>query len=1350
MSLIRNLSIKAKLSLLLFCLLVPLGYFSWISLLSELDYRDGMRDSSLRVDEAQSITKLVRSLQLEWSDTYSWLLEKNYSAWQEVENQRKLADSDLRLMEGKLVGGTGRSFLVQVHTLLLQTRNEIASAPLVEKSSEYREAYSRIIQLLSTEIDLASTNTFEKESKNQLRSIFQLNTSKEALSTIRFYVRNILQSGELNYKDYSDLEYSRRFFDYQRAKFESLANPESIGMLNAILSGEEASRALALVDLILEERRLDSLGMGLEEWYGLMLGVIDQVHEFEGRYINRINQEMEAKVKVANSRFNVFFTLTVLVILLGILLALFITRGISDGIALLREAADRIAKGNTDLTVQVVSSDEIGGLSESFNQIIESSRSLSRVAEEIGGGNYSTPVPLRGDKDELGRALAKMGDNLSRLSGENFRRNWLLEGNGGLSERLRGDKTAKQIANDVIVFLCEYMKMPIGGFFLKNNLKYHLVASYAYQVRKDNFSKISPGEGLIGQVILEQKAIIFSELPDDYIHLKSGLGSAKPRYVIGYPILFDSQVLAVIELGSQTEFTDQELDLLEMAAENIGISINSAISRDRLKELLEETQKQAEELEAQQEELKQTNEELQEKTFQLERSEAELKTQQEELQQTNEELEEKANLLEEQKEKLELTKMDLENKARELEVTSRYKSEFLANMSHELRTPLNSILILSQLLSENKNKVLGEKEIGFARNIYSSGADLLNLINEILDLSKVESGRMELNPEKVDFEAVKEDILGMFGELAKSREIEFELKNETPEGFVFSTDKQRLEQILRNLLSNAFKFTPKNGKIDLTVSLVANPKMFSRSFLNTEEKLVAFRVNDTGIGIPPDKQGIIFEAFQQVDGGTKRQYGGTGLGLSISRELAGALGGEIKVQSQEGVGSIFTLFLPQMYFSAEAGRFQSPGRREETGSIVTAPAHLPQEIPHTPELEDDRDSLFENDRVILIMEDDLAFAKILLDFVRERNYKGIVATQGNTGLNMARLYRPDAIMLDIKLPVLNGVEVLRQLKSDLKLRHIPVQIISGYDTKMEGLELGAFSFLQKPISRKDLTQAFERIEEFTSKKLKKLLIIEDNELQNKAILELVGNGDVKSVSALRGLEGLELMKKEKFDCIIIDLGLPDISGFELLEKIKADDTINQTPIIVYTGRELSREENKKLSKYANTVVLKTVSSHERLLDETMLFLHRVTSSLPKEKQNLLRNLHKTGEVLQGRKILVVDDDIRNIYSLTNVLEEEGMSCHTAENGKEAIELLKRHPDIEMVLMDVMMPVMDGYEATRAIRANSAWQKLPILALTAKAMKGDREKCLEVGMSDYISKPVNIDQLLSLMRIWLYK
>ncbi len=938
---------------------------------------------------------------------------------------------------------------------------------------------------------------------------------------------------------------------------------------------------------------------------------------------------------------------------------------------------------------------------------------------------------------------------LKRAQAETAEKNWMLTANAQLNDRIRGEMSAEALSQAAIEHLCEYFESQAGAIYITGNGRLQLTGTYA--LPPGTPAILQPGEGLAGQAAAQKKPLLFTNIPPGYMKITSATGQTQPVNILCYPLLAGEELRGVVELASLKPFSDRDQELINTLSMVLAIAITAAQSRTRTQELLNESQQLTEELEAQQEELKQFNEELQEKTGLLEKSEGELKAQQEELQQINEELEEKANMLEEQRNQLENARIELETKAKELELTSKYKTEFLANMSHELRTPLNSILILSKILSENKEHRLNEKEVEFARNIHNSGNDQLKLINEILDLSKVEAGKMELEISEISLNEIESGNHSTFDELAKSKFIEFSIERDKSIDDHIVTDKQRLQQILRNLLSNAFKFTSRGGKVSLSIQKAPNNLRFRNPALGIHSTVLAFSVKDTGIGIPADKLEMVFEAFQQADGSTKRKFGGTGLGLSISRELAHALGGELIVTSEEGIGSKFTLFIPQKFsesFKVTGGRIfekkETPQEKPTEEKTVTI---FPKK---DGEVNDDRQTVSEKDKVVLIMEDDPSFASLLTDFVRERNYKAIVAAQGNTGLSYARYYKPDAILLDMKLPVMDGSEVLKYLKNDPALRHIPVQIISGYDLKKESLELGAFDFLQKPVDPDKLMNAFDRIEDFTNRKMKKLLVVEDNEQQNTAIRELIGNGDVKSYPAFSGQQAVDMLNSDHYDCIIVDLGLPDMSGFDLLEKIKDTETLKRIPIIVYTGKDLSREENMQLMKYANTVVLKTANSHERLLDETMLFLHRVESRLPKEKQTIIRKLHRTDEVLVGKKILVVDDDIRNIYSLTNVLEEEGMTCVVADNGKRAVEELREHPDVDLVLMDIMMPEMDGFEATRAIRNIQEFEKLPIIALTAKAIKGDREKCLDAGMSDYISKPVNIDQLLSLMRVWLYK
>jgi CheY-like chemotaxis protein len=700
-------------------------------------------------------------------------------------------------------------------------------------------------------------------------------------------------------------------------------------------------------------------------------------------------------------------------------------------------------------------------------------------------------------------------------------------------------------------------------------------------------------------------------------------------------------------------------------------------------------------------------------------------------------------------------------------------------MSHELRTPLNSLLILARLLSENKDGNLTPKQVEFAQTILTSGSDLLNLINDVLDLSKVEAGKMDVNPTEIRLADIKEFVERSFNQLADQKGLGFhvDVTSDLPQALF--TDGGRLQQVLKNLLSNAFKFT-EQGDVTLTVRRAEKGRRFLNPTLEAASDVLAFLVSDTGVGIPKDKQRLIFEAFQQADGTTSRKYGGTGLGLSISREIARLLGGEIRVESAENQGSTFTLFLPLRYIPRQEGpdrdpirvRNYSPPRNtvaapRRTTPVRPQPASRDQRrkstgdaLQYRPErrtvpqtvINDDRERIEEGDRTVLVIENDQNFARVLLDMAREKGFKAVVELDGEAGLAAAREIRPDAITLDIDMPGMDGLEVLDRLKRDPDTRHVPVHIISGVEEKREGLKAGAIAFLAKPVSKEGLDAAFARISSFIDTVPKNLLVVEDNETQRQSIVELIAHDDVDIIAVGSAEEALGKLQEKHFDCMVLDLGLHsgDMSGFDLLEKVKSDSDNHDLPIIIYTGRELSPEDETKIKKYAETIIVKDVKSPERLLDETALFLHRIEAKLPEQKRKMLEHLHDADSVVAGKNILVVDDDVRNIFSLTSMLEDHGMVVRFAENGKQAIDEMKKDANVDAVLMDVMMPEMDGYETTRAIRAMDQFKSLPIIALTAKAMKGDREKCIAAGASDYITKPVDTEQLLSLLRVWLYR
>ena len=916
---------------------------------------------------------------------------------------------------------------------------------------------------------------------------------------------------------------------------------------------------------------------------------------------------------------------------------------------------------------------------------------------------------------------------LKKAEAETAAKNWLLTGSTLLNEKLKGDQSLEELAGNTISFLCSYLKASIGTVYQLNDKENTLVLSgqYAFSSPNDIKQKFMLNEGLIGQAAREKKQISLKDIAGEHIQITSSVLNTKPKHLLITPFLFEGKTVGVIEIGSLTDFNETEKEFISISMDSIAISVNSAISRKRIQELLEKAQVQSEELQAQQEELKQMNEELEEQAQNL-------KQQQEELQMTNEELEEQTQSLEIKNTEVETAKNDIEQKTKQLEISSKYKSEFLANMSHELRTPLNSLLILSKDLSENRKKNLDSVQVESAEIIYKSGHDLLVLINEVLDLSKIEAGKMSINIERVSLKNFTDELIREFKHHAEQKGLKLNAKLNKGLPEFISTDAQRLNQILKNLLSNAIKFTEK-GSVNINID-------------RNTESTVAISITDTGIGIVEDKQIAVFEAFQQAEGGTSRKYGGTGLGISISRELAKLLGGEIKLSSKINEGSVFSLIIPLEIHSE-----QEPERINSLKPSVykTRSANDPDYLNY-PSIADDRDTITKDDKVVLIIEDDLKFASILLKQANNKGFKCLSATTGEDGLMLATKYKPQAIILDMSLPGINGHQVLQELKANPSIRHIPVHIISANERSIQSVKEGAVEYLMKPIEKKDLEETFTRIENFISRKIKNLLIIEDNENSRKAIRILIGNGDVHCFEAETGKDALGMYQKNHIDCIILDIGLPDMSGFDLIHKLEKIKGHNIPPIIVYTGKELTKEENNELQKYAESIIIKGVKSEERLLDETALFLHRTISNLPKSKQEIINKLYDKETIFHSKKILLVDDDMRNVFALSKILQERGMEIIKAENGKHALEMLKAHADIDLVLMDIMMPEMDGYEAMKRIRSQGKYKNLPVIALTAKAMKDDKQKCIDAGANDYITKPIDIERLLSLMRVWLSK
>jgi signal transduction histidine kinase/DNA-binding response OmpR family regulator/CHASE3 domain sensor protein len=919
------------------------------------------------------------------------------------------------------------------------------------------------------------------------------------------------------------------------------------------------------------------------------------------------------------------------------------------------------------------------------------------------------------------------------------RQDWLQSGQVGLASAMLGDQQTEQLGDNILQFLARYLDAHAGAVFVGGGDLYRRVSTYGVPADANIPERFTSKQGLLGQAVVEGRPFIIRDVPDGYLTVGSALGQDKPRHLVISPASADGAVNTVVELGFIHPVSETILALLEQASESIGVAVRSANYRADLQNLLEETQRQSEELQVQSEELRVSNEELEEQSRALKESQARLEQQQAELEQTNVQLEEQAQQLEAQRDDLARTTAVVQLKARELEQASQYKSDFLANMSHELRTPLNSSLILARLLADNPEGNLTDEQVKFARTIQSSGNDLLDLINDILDLSKIEAGHVEIAPETMSLERLSKDIRQVFQPVAQEKHLAFviEIAPECPA--TIDTDVQRLEQVLKNLLSNAFKFT-EVGKVELAIR-------------RSGDGQVALSVTDTGIGISEEQQQSVFEAFRQADGTISRKYGGTGLGLSISRELVRLLGGSIRLRSREGEGSTFTITLPESYNPAAV----SP--REPQISIPADPVvQRAMAVPAAPaaptrKVDDDRDALTDSKRILLVVEDDETFAGILRDLSREMGFQSLVAGTAEEALNLAKHFMPGAIVLDVGLPDQSGLSVLDRLKRDVLTRHIPIHVVSASDHAQTALSLGAVGYMLKPVRREDLTDVLKKLEARLAQSMHRVLVVEDDDVQRAAVGKLLTSHDVETVTAGTAAECLELLRQQTFDCMVLDLSLPDASGYSLLETLSREDAYSFPPVIVYTGRELSLDDEQRLRRYSKSIIIKGAKSPERLLDEVTLFLHQVVSDLPDEQQRMIRKARNRDAILEGRRILIVEDDVRNVYALTNILEPRGALVEIARNGREALDMLEKAATqpgqrIDLVLMDVMMPVMDGLTATREIRKQPEWKTLPVITLTAKAMPDDQQRCIEAGANDYMAKPLDVEKLLSLVRVWM--
>ncbi|GGG04528.1 response regulator [Pontibacter amylolyticus] len=1350
MNIIRNLKIRDKLLLLLALLLFPLVYFVATTVQRELEDNEKLQNEVVQLNESEKISALVHSFQRERARILA--ASAGDSAFMlDARAQRGLTDAAGLELTNFLSENNRALPALSMLDDLKKYRSELDKGTL--DAVDFRRYSSDFIFSMLNRMDASAIGINNAEISKQLISFKSLSEAKIHLARMRSQLMKSLQEGIFSYQDYAQLMAQYAAHSAALGEFYRYGENEAVNVVQQIVVSDEYKRGDAILKTFQENPETDLNRFQPLKVYTLFTNNIEALRKAEVALIDQIRVGVEAESERKERYLQVLFASLAAILLLVGFLSYYIISLISGSLAKLKNAADRIRLGATDVQIDIDSTDEIGSVADSFKGVVKKTVILSEVTKAIGEGRYDMDVEPQSEADTLSLSIRTMKENLHSFTTDNANRNWVLTGVAELSNLIGGESTLDNVSKHALSYLCNYTDSEAGVLYLHNNTgKLEPAASYGLQKNKAQLPVFEVGTGTVGQTVQERKVKVLEGVQEEYLRIRTGLSDIEPATVIIIPLYFGNTIVGALELASRTPYTDVQRRLLDSASERISVLIHTLKAHLQTQELLYETQNQAEELETQQEELRQLNAELK-------ASEEELRVNQEELQEKNAELEEKAQLLEEQYEALGAKNKALEDareaielKIQQVETVSKYKSDFLANMSHELRTPLNSILILSRLLADNAENTLSTKQIDHAHIIHKSGNDLLRLINEILDLSKIESGMVKLETEELQLSDISME--SMFRELAAKKQINFKERH-LPGAFdSIVTDRFRLEQILKNFIGNAIKFTDEGGEVEFKVYPVTERPAFKSEQLRESQEVVAFAVRDTGIGIAQDKQEVVFEAFQQADTSTTRKYGGTGLGLTISKELATLLGGELMLESEPGKGSTFTLYLPRVPSGAVNGSAIPAQQQHQVHRPVAQPAEAvlsagQQKSQSMGQVFRDMEREDKKDICVLIVEDDKGFSDILADFAKAKNFRVHQAFTGREGLRMALQHKPDAMLLDIQLPDMSGWDVLKKVREDKNLRHINVHVMSAYDKEVIGEHAENEEYLPKPVTLEMLNKAFGSIVNRSGANIENILIVEDNEIENKAVAELLLAHGLKSTSAYSAEEAEKVLAKQKVDCIILDLNLPGMKGYDWMKKIKSQTKLGDIPIIIYSGKDLSEEEETKLKEFANTIIIKNEYSYLRLLDEVQLFLHKVNQKLPPGNEFKMK-LHVPEEVLRGKKILVVDDDVRNIYSLSSLLELHGMQVVAAYDGKEALEKLDTETGIDMVLMDVMMPEMDGIEATKRIRADLRFKQLPIISLTAKAMKEDREKCIEAGASDYIPKPVDTDKLLTLMRVWLYE
>lgn len=1337
MKLIKNLKIRDKLLLLLFILLIPLLVFTAMKIRNEVEQNTELKETSVRLSESERLSAFIHEFQKERANILA-ASEEDSVFMMEAKFQRTLTDAaEKRLVD--FFEQEKRSFSgIAMIGELEKYRNDLDRGQLDPVNFRHY-SYDLIFTFLNR-IDENAFGISNIEIRIKLLSFVNFVEAKVQLGRIRSLLMRVIEKGRFSYEDYALFGVQKNFYERALQDFQRHAPEQSKKDFKKLSATENFKETELLLHNLEVKPGFNLASMNSMAVYKEFTQSIEDFRQEEDALISAI--QVEVKDQSNRKEAGLLMLVTIVLVTLGLatFLSYYIINLISNSLSSLKRAADHVTIGSTDVEIPVYSKDEIGDLADSLRGVVDKNKYLSAVTRAIGEGRYDMEVQVKSDQDILSNSIREMKDNLQRLSGESERRNHILSGISDLNNLMTGENVLERLSEKIISFLCSYSGSEAGVIFLNNESNLLVpVSAIGTRLGLKDIPSFEIGTGKTGQAVKDGEMMLLQDVPEEYLMIGTGLSEIRPADIVILPLIFSGNVIGAVELSSRKKYAGGDLEFFRSAAERIAIVIHTLKSHVHTQELLYETQNQAEELATQQEELRQLNAELK-------ASEEELRVNQEELQEKNTELEEKAQLLEEQYEAvrtknkaLDDARQAIELKINQVEAVSKYKSEFLANMSHELRTPLNSILILSRLLADNREKNLNAKQTEHASIIHRSGADLLKLINEILDLSKIESGQMKLETGDVDVRELK--VEEGFTEVAASKRINFRVRYAPDVYSPIVTDRFRLEQILRNFLGNAFKFTEQGGTVELTVYNFRDKERIKSETLRAQKEIVAFAVKDSGVGIAEDKQELIFEAFQQADASTTRKHGGTGLGLTISKELASLLGGEIFLDSEPGVGSTFTLLLPRVH---------SKDKRTATikaGPVPAAPSKSKTEIGTV--LDEVGASKDKKEVEVLIVEDDKGFNRILADFAVAKNFRVHQAFTGHEGLELAKKVKPDAILLDINLPDISGWDVLKEVRQDKDLRHVNVHVMSAYDREVTGNFESNEDYLPKPVTLEMLDKAFTNISAATDRSIERILIVEDNEVENKAVAELLDTHTIQSFSAYSAEEAEKILARNKVDCIILDLNLPGMKGYEWMERIRREKAHADIPIIIYSGKDLSEEEEVRLKRFANTIIIKNEYSYIRLLDEVQLFLHKVNQKLPSGKDFKMK-LHVPEEILKDKKVLVVDDDVRNIYSLYSLLEMHGMNIVTAGDGKEALEKLDAEEGVDIVLMDIMMPEMDGIEAIKRLRKNYKFKDLPVIALTAKAMKGDKEKCIEAGASDYIPKPVDTEKLLTLMRVWLYE